>query len=205
MPPKPKFTKEEIIDAALTLVSERGIEALTSRDLGSMLGSSARPIFTVFRNMEEVQQEVRNAAMKRFDLYAERALQYTPAFKQLGMQMILFAKEEPKLFQLLFMSENMEIRSFDDISEVLGEMATLCMDVIIRDYGLTLQEAKQMFRNLWILTYGISVLFATRMCDFSEEEVHEILGQDFMGMILLINSGGLNLPAVKPLLKNADV
>ena len=37
------------------------MEALTARDLGERLGSSARPIFTVFRSMEEVQQETRKA------------------------------------------------------------------------------------------------------------------------------------------------
>ena len=52
MPPKPKFTKEEIVAAALTLVSEKGMEALTARELGLRLGSSARPIFTVFQSME---------------------------------------------------------------------------------------------------------------------------------------------------------
>ena len=46
MPPKPKFTKEEVVEVALKLVSERGIEALTARDLGLQLGSLARPIFT---------------------------------------------------------------------------------------------------------------------------------------------------------------
>ena len=42
MPPKPKFTKEEIVEAALALVSERGMEALTARDLskGRVLESS---------------------------------------------------------------------------------------------------------------------------------------------------------------------
>ena len=47
MPPKPKFTKEEIVAAALELVSANGIEALTARELSAYLGSSARPIFTV--------------------------------------------------------------------------------------------------------------------------------------------------------------
>ena len=63
MPPKPKFTKEEIVQAALELVSEKGMEALTARDLGARLGSSARPVFTVFQSMEEVQRQVRDAAM----------------------------------------------------------------------------------------------------------------------------------------------
>ena len=52
MPPKAKFTKTEIIEAALNIVRTDGYEALTSRALGIYLGSSARPIFTVFKNME---------------------------------------------------------------------------------------------------------------------------------------------------------
>ena len=64
MPPKPRVTREEIVAAALDIVSRKGIEALTARELGEALGSSARPIFTVFRSMEELQQEVRSAASR---------------------------------------------------------------------------------------------------------------------------------------------
>ena len=74
MPPKPKHTREQIIAAALELVSEKGMETLTARELGARLGTSARPIFTAFKNMEEVQQEVIAAAAKRFQSYAQRAV-----------------------------------------------------------------------------------------------------------------------------------
>ena len=40
MPPKPRFTREEIVAAALDIVSRKGIEALTARELGETLGSS---------------------------------------------------------------------------------------------------------------------------------------------------------------------
>lgn len=90
MPPKPRFTREELVDAALDIVSRKGIEALTARELGEALSSSARPIFTVFRSMEELQQEVRSAAMRRFESYAGRTMPGVPLFKQVGMQMVLF-------------------------------------------------------------------------------------------------------------------
>ena len=51
MPPKAKFTREEIITSALQIVRENGIADVTARELGERLGSSARPIFTVFENM----------------------------------------------------------------------------------------------------------------------------------------------------------
>ena len=199
MPPKPKFTKEEIITAALELVSEKGMDALTSRDLGARLGSSARPIFTIFSSMEEVQEEVKKAAIKRFESYAQKAVNYTPVFKQVGMQMILFAKEEPKLYQLGFMSDNHNVENFDDIYNRLGDVAYQCVDVIQRDYNLSEQDAKKLFEHVWIYTFGIGALCATGMCSFSEEQVIEMLGHDFIAMLVHIKSGQMNQPTVHPM------
>jgi len=198
MPPKPKFTKEEIVAAALELVSEKGIEALTARELGVRLGSSARPIFTVFNSMEEVQEEVRAAALKRFESYAEKAMHYTPVFKQVGMQMILFAIEEPKLYQLVYMSENAGATDFEGIAQRLGDVAQLCVDVIRRDYGLSEKDAKALFEHVWIYTFGIGALCATGMCRFSQDEIIQMLGQDFMAMLFYAKSGRLNMPTPIP-------
>ena len=201
MPPKPKFTKEEIVAAALELVSEKGIEALTARELGVRLGSSARPIFTVFNSMEEVQEEVRVAALKRFESYAEKAMHYTPVFKQVGMQMILFAMEEPKLYQLVYMSENAGATDFEGITQQLGDVAQLCVDVIQRDYGLSEGDAKALFEHVWIYTFGIGALCATGMCRFSQEEIIQMLGQDFMAMLFYAKSGRMNMPTPVPKLE----
>ena len=198
MPPKPKFTKEEIVAAALELVSEKGIEALTARELGARLGSSARPIFTVFNSMEEVQVEVRAAALKRFESYAEKAMHYTPVFKQVGMQMILFAMEEPKLYQLVYMSENAGATDFEGIVDRLGDVAQLCVDVIQRDYSLSEKDAKALFEHVWIYTFGIGALCATGMCRFSQDEIIQMLGQDFMAMLFYAKSGRMNMPTPIP-------
>lgn len=202
MPPKPKFTREEIVAAALALVSEKGMEALTARELGLRLGSSPRPIFTVFQSMEEVQQQLRQAAMERFNSFAEKAVHYTPAFKQFGMQMILFAQEEPRLFRLLFMSENDRARSFDELLSDLGETTRLCIRLIEKDYGLTEQDAKQLFRHVWVHTFGIGALCAAGMCSFTGEEINEMLGHDFAAMMLLIRSGRLDERTVTPVEQN---
>ena len=198
MPPKPKFTKEQIVSTALELVSEQGIEALTARELGARLGSSARPIFTVFSSMEEVQEEVRAAALRRFESYAEKAMHYTPVFKQVGMQMILFAMEEPKLYQLVYMSENTGATDFESIVSRLGDVAELCVDVIRRDYGLAEQDARTLFEHIWIYTFGIGTLCATGMCRFSQDEIIQMLGQSFMAMLFYAKSGRMNMPTPVP-------
>ena len=192
MPPKAKFTKEQITKAALGVVSEKGAQALTAKELGAALGTSTTPIFTVFNSMQEVQDAVMLAAMERFEEYAHKAAHIKPVFKQVGMQMILFAKEEPKLYQLIFMSSISEAQTFDDIYAHLGSVADEFLDVLQKDYDLSKDNAKTMFEHVWIHTFGIGALCATGVCDFSHEQIAEMLTQDFTAMMMLMKSGKSN-------------
>lgn len=186
MPPKPKFTREEIVAAALKVVSQSGINALTAKSLGNALNTSATPIFTVFNSMQEVTDEVKSATMELFESYAHKTDSDMPIFKQVGMQMILFAKEESNLYQLMFMSENSDVRSFADIYTHLGSVADECLRAIQTDYGMSLEDAKMLFEHTWIHTYGIGALCATGMCDFTQEEISKMLTQDFTAMMLML-------------------
>ena len=67
MPPKPKFTREEVVSAALDLVREKGADALTSRGLGEYLGCSSCPIFTLFADMNDLKKKVGKKAKALFD------------------------------------------------------------------------------------------------------------------------------------------
>ena len=186
MPPKPKFTKDEIVQAALEVVSQKGVEALTAKELGDALGSSARPIFTVFRSMKEVQDEVRAAAMRRFERSAAQTLPDMPLFKQVGMQMVLFGAKEPKLYQLLFMQENHNAASFDDVFGALGPTAETCIQSLRNAHGLTEAESRLLFETVWIYTFGIGALCATGTCRFSEQRLGEMLSTEFQAMLLFV-------------------
>ena len=132
------------------------------------------------------------AAMERFEEYAHKAAHIKPVFKQVGMQMILFAKEEPKLYQLIFMSSISEAQTFDDIYAHLGSVADECLDVLQKDYDLSKDNAKTLFEHVWIHTFGIGALCATGVCDFSHEQIAEMLTQDFTAMMMLMKSGKSN-------------
>ena len=188
MPPKPKFTREEIVNAALELVSEMGIEALTARELGERLGSSARPIFTVFKNMDELKVELRKTAMARFEASVGNTGDDMPQFKQIGMQMVKFAVEQPQLYQFLFMQKNHAAASFEDVFGELGETAHRCIDFICRDYNLAYDKARALFENVWIYTFGVGALCATGVCRFSQERLGAMLTTEFRAMLSFITS-----------------
>ncbi len=110
MPPKPKYTRVEVIQAALALIRESGSLSLTARSLADRLGTSPKPIFGLFRNMEEVQQEVLAAADSLYQHRLTLAMEGSefPKYKASGMAYIRFAREERELFKLLFMRDRTE-------------------------------------------------------------------------------------------------
>ena len=183
MPPKAKFTKAEIIGAALNIVRTEGYEALTSRALGTHLGSSARPIFTVFKNMEEVQQAMIEAAKTLYKEYVNKGLTAEHPFKGVGTQYILFSVNEPKLFQLLFMAEQKQIPDLSGVLPLIDESYKEILLSIQKDYEISELSAKKLYRHLWIYTHGIASLCATKMCRFTSEEISTLITEVCMSVL----------------------
>lgn len=183
MPPKAKFSREEIVEAALAIVRAGGAEALTARALGEKLNSSARPIFTVFRNMEEVQQAVLNAARALYREYVRRGLAETPAFKGVGTQYILFAINEPKLFQMLFMTEHRQVPELSKVLPMIDESYEQILLSVREGYGIEQVFAEKLYRHLWIYTHGIAALCATGMCRFTGEEISGMMTEVFVSLL----------------------
>ena len=192
MPPKSKYTREEVAATALALIKEKGVSALTAREVGKRLGTTVSPIFTIFTNMEELKWAARELALKEFESYIGDYREYFPAFKRIGMKMVSYAIHEPELYKLLFMQEHSQGQSFKDTMGELGTMADTCISLLQRDHDLTKEEATILFEQMWVYTFGIGSLCAMKVCDFTEEEIANRLGQIFMGQMMLIKSGQLD-------------
>lgn len=192
MPPKAKFSREQIIDAAIDIVREDGFDALTSRALGTKLGSSARPIFTVFQNMEEVQQEVIITAKQKYREYISKGLSQDLAFKGVGMEYILFSINEPKLFQLLFMTEQSQIPDLTGVLPLIDDSYEQILRSIQSGYEIDKSSAEILYRHLWIYTHGIATLCATNMCRFTDEEVSSMIRQVCISILKSIKAGSID-------------
>ena len=183
MPPKAKFTKAVRAD---------GYEALTSRALGTYLGSSARPIFTVFKNMEEVQQDMIKSAKALYKEYVNKGLTTEPPFKGVGTQYILFAVNEPKLFQLLFMTEQKQIPDLSGVLPLIDESYEQILLSIQDDYKICKAAGKKLYHHLWIYTHGIATLCATKMCRFTDEEISTMITEVCMSIVKKLKEGENN-------------
>lgn len=179
MPRKFMFTRDEIITAALKLVKTGGISALTARALGTALGSSSRPIFGLFKNMEEVQQEVLKATNDLYQSYLKEDMQkgIYPPYKASGMAYIRFAKEEKELFKLLFMRD----RSHEDREENREEIKPL-LELIQQGLGLNEEEAYLFHIEMWVYVHGIATMIATSYLEWDEIFISKVITDGFEGM-----------------------
>lgn len=189
MPPKAKFTKEEIINAGIEILRERGIESVTAREIGNYLNSSARPIFTVFSSMNDVMQEIEIRAKGIYAQYIKNGLESDIAFKGVGQAYIKFAKNEPKLFQLLFMKELPQQTSLENILPVIDDNYNVILNSVKDAYGLSMDTSIKLYHHLWIYTHGIATLLATGMCSFSDEEISNMLTDIFVSLLIRVKAG----------------
>ena len=180
MPPKCRFTREQIIQVALELTAEKGIGALTARSLAQRLGSSAKPIFGLFTNMEEVQQEVLKAADQRYQAYLQEDMsagQYPP-YKASGMAYIRFAREQRELFKLLFM------RDRTNEEKAAGEELEALLSLIRQSMGLSREEAYRFHMEMWIYVHGIATMIATAYLEWDMDFISAALTDAYQGLRL---------------------
>ena len=58
MPPKPKITKNMILETVLKITQKTGFETVNARSIAHQLQCSTRPIFTCYENMDELKKTV---------------------------------------------------------------------------------------------------------------------------------------------------
>lgn len=183
MPPRAKFTKEEIINAGLEILRASDLSHVTAREIGKYLKSSARPIFTTFTNMGEVIEGIRVKARKIYDEYVQNGLKQDLAFKGVGQAYILFAIKEPKLFQLLFMRKLENDIGVNKILPEIDDNYQAILDSITNNYAVSKDDAVILYRHLWIYSHGIATLCATSMCKFTGEEIGIMLTDVFKSLL----------------------
>ena len=173
MAPKNKFTKEEMVEAALRVVRANGIDALTAKTMADALGTSTQPIFTAFGSMNGIKKEIYAAAIRVYDRYTDAGLKERIPFFGVGMQYIRFAREEPELYRLLFLTRAQD-KSFSAMQS-MQHLQSLVRPTLMHIYRITEQEADLYFRDLWFVVHSLSTLIVTGDCPYSDQEIGQIL------------------------------
>jgi AcrR family transcriptional regulator len=181
MPPKIKYTRENIINAAIELIRDEGGEMLSVRNLAKRLGCSTAPIFTSFDNTAALLEAVGERVTEIYKEYLDAGLGEPIPFKGAGMSYVRFAKEEPRLFRFIFMRPG----SSHEASHYLPSEFKFEQNVraAARDgYGLPDAEAARIYNHLSVYVHGLACLYAEGQCYFTLEDTSRMISEMFFAL-----------------------
>ena len=169
MPPKVKFQKEEIVQAALQTVREKGVAGITAREVAQRLGVSTRPIFTWYATMDQLKRDVFYRARELYRDEIESGLSEPIPFLGVWRQYLRFAQREPELYKLLFLTP--PDGAVGGAMEALRFSQELARPSIMAIYRMDQRAADGFFRDIWLAAFSYATLIVTDNCPFTLEEM----------------------------------
>ncbi|OXS62697.1 hypothetical protein B1A99_02240 [Cohnella sp. CIP 111063] len=173
MPPKAKFSKEAIVEAALAIADREGLDAITIRKIADELGSSIAPIYVNFKDVEELKDAV---LVRIVDLSAEMArTPYSPdPFLNIGIASLKFAREHPALFRELAVNNHPRLKDVQtSVQDLLAQMKRKPELALFSD-----EELMGILFKMRVFQLGLSVMDINgALPGASEEALAELLRQ----------------------------
>lgn len=165
MPPTVRFTRDAVLHAACQLMRREGMEALNARAIAKELGGSTQPIFRLFTNMEDLHRELILYVARQFQAHAEADMaQSDSPYIQLCTTYLLYGRDEPELFKLLFMRDRVSEGEYSDQTNY-----DLVFNIIKKETPLDDETALRFFERTWLFIHGLAVCIATKYIPCQDE------------------------------------
>lgn len=165
MPPTVRFTRDAVLHAACQLMRREGMEALNARAIAKELGGSTQPIFRLFTNMENLHRELILYVARQFQAHAEADMaQSDSPYIQLCTTYLLYGRDEPELFKLLFMRDRVSEGQYSDQTNF-----DLVFNIIKKETPLDDETALRFFERTWLFVHGLAVCIATKYIPCQDE------------------------------------
>lgn len=165
MPPTVRFTRDAVLHAACQLMRREGMEALNARAIAKELGGSTQPIFRLFTNMEDLHRELILYVARQFQAHAEEDMaQSDSPYIQLCTTYLLYGRDEPELFKLLFMRDRVSEGQYSDQTNF-----DLVFNIIKKETPLDDETALRFFELTWLFIHGLAVCIATKYIPCQDE------------------------------------
>ncbi len=152
-PPKITVSREQVNRAALKVLRKAGLAGLSARAVADVLGTSVGPIYRAYRNMNALTAAALDGAMAVCRDYTSRPYTDMP-FRSVGVGLVLFARDEPRLYQALFVERHR-------FGEVLAAFQKEVLMAVDQDehLGMLPDDLRtELMVDMWVYTHGLATL-----------------------------------------------
>lgn len=189
MPPKPRITRDMILDAAYAIAREQGAEAVNARSIAERIGCSTQPVLYHFDHVEDIRREVYRMADEHQTACLMQLPEGVNPMTAIGLNYIRFAAEEKPLFRLLCQSDSFHGQSITELIDA-PELDPV-LGVFQQEAGLTRAQTKVLFKALFLLVHGYASMLANNTMAYDEAEIVPMLEMAFTGMIGAMKMEGM--------------
>lgn len=185
-------TKESILHAAMQIVMEHGVEALSMREIADRIDYSPSGLYEYFASKEDIIDSLVKEGFVRLTERLKHGIQGETAFARLqeaGKVYMHFALQEPQIYIMMF---NCLPPAPYPLSEVEQNTAYAQLLQIFRD-GLLSGEfhsangasSEELAYACWSLLHGLSMLRLTLMSQVIDDidRLHEQAFQTFVAQL----------------------
>lgn len=177
MPPKPKYSAESVIEACRKIIVEKGIDNLTAREISSTLGSTTAPIFTYFGSMDELIKQVFFSIVDECEGYLLESLKYSPTIKEFGIRWVRFAKENPNLYEFIFLLRGQTEKLAVEVKHRFALMLEPLVQSLANEYKLPVETCHRIMLKMTIFISGICVSIINGVSEYTEDKTAELIGE----------------------------
>lgn len=177
MPPTPIITKQDIINAGIQLIRENGIRSVNARSLAKSLSCSTKPLFRIYKNMEELKKDIKKELDNYYNDFMEKNMTNENRLLSQGISYIEFARSEKMIFSSLFMNMTMAGSSLQDIIHAEWNRASIENAKVLT--GLSTEKAEMLFINFWLYSHGIATQIVSNDIDIPLDLVKKLLKNAF--------------------------
>lgn len=151
------FGREAVLEAALEIVRERGHDALSARTVAERAGCSIQPIYSLFGGMGGLMEAAYAHAREWAAKFADgRTAGAAGPFAASGWAHLLLAREEPRVFEFLYLSPYMKVDGLHALYDAVADPAAL--ESIVRRTGLSEGAARELYLNMIVYVHGLACL-----------------------------------------------
>lgn len=177
MPPSPSITRQQVLDAAVGLVREGGLDSVNARAIAAALGCSTKPLFRLYRSMDELKAELKLRLDEIYASYMEERLKGENRLVRQGVAYIEFARSEGAVFNALFMHRTMAGSTLQGVAD--AEWNRSSIEDVMGVTGCDRTRAERIFLSVWLYAHGIATQIVSNELDIPSSEVSELIEDAF--------------------------
>lgn len=169
MAAKSIIDKKTLLTVAVSMVEQSGIESINARSLAKAANISTKPIYRLYKSLDDLKYDVNQIIKKEYDEFITKRVDNKNALITVCVAYIEFAQLHKNYFRSMFLSNNLNWKSVDDVLNEKWNQSTIIH--LVNKQNLTFLEAKELFMNVWLYANGLATLIACNDLTMNNKEI----------------------------------